>query len=101
MKIIFSLSLMVLFLSSCCTEANYKHLLNSRLDMDENELIEHIGNPTSVYDTPEKRSLEYRESNTYCTQYGCFTDWCTTQYMIKDGKVERWSYRGNDCCAYQ
>ena len=44
MKIIFSLSLMVLFLSSCCTEANYKHLLNSRLDMDENELIEHIGN---------------------------------------------------------
>lgn len=100
MKMFLILCIM-LFLSGCCTEANYQRLLNSRLDMEENELIEQAGNPSSVYDTPEKRSLEYKTSNTYCNQYGCFTDWCTTQYMIKDGKVERWSYKGNSCCAYK
>ncbi len=100
MKIVVSLSIMF-FLSSCCTEANYQKLLNSRINIEENELIEQAGNPTSVYDTPEKRSLEYKESNTFCNQYGCFTDWCTTQYMIKNGKVEKWSYKGNSCCAYK
>ena len=99
MKTILSLSIIIL-LSSCCTEENYKRLLNSRLYMDENELIEQIGNPTSVYNTPQKRSLEYKESNIQCFEGDCFTDWCTTQYIIKDGKVERWSYKGNSCCAY-
>jgi len=100
MKIILPLGV-VLFVSSCCTEANYQKLLNSRLDMNENELIEQVGNPTSVYDTSEKRSLEYKASEISCGQYGCSTRWCTTQYMIKDGKVEKWSYKGNDCCAYK
>lgn len=82
-------------LSSCCSK--YEALLNSRLGMSENELIEQVGNPTSVYDTNEKRSLEYKDTDFYCNEYGCGTSGCTVQYMIKDGKVERWSYRG-DCC---
>ena len=63
------LFLLIMFMSGCCTEKNYQQILNSRLNMDENTLIEEIGNPTSVYDTPEKRSLEYKISDTYCTQY--------------------------------
>ena len=97
---IFLIFCIMLFLSGCCTEANYQRLLNSRLNMEENDLIEQIGNPTSVYDTPEKRSLEYNYSTTICNQYGCFPQWCRTQYMIKDGRVNRWSYNGNKCCAY-
>lgn len=61
-KNIYHLSLIVL-LAGCCTEANYQRLLNSRLDMPEDELIAQIGNPTSVYDTNGKRSLEYKYSN--------------------------------------
>ena len=85
-------------LTSCCSTEKYNALLESRLGMSENDLIEQIGNPTSVYDTNEKRSLEYKYTNTYCSQYGCGTDWCTTQYMIKNGKVDRYSYKGNSCC---
>ena len=91
--------LVVLALSGCCTAEKYERHLNARLGIDENELIEQIGNPSSVYDTNEKRSLEYKYSNFFCNQYGCFTAWCTTQYMIKDGKVDRWSYNGNNCCS--
>lgn len=95
------LCLSVIFLlCGCCSETKYKKLLNSKLNITENELIEQEGNPTSVYDTPEKRSLEYEESSTACTQYGCFTDWCTTQFIIKNGRVEKWSYKGNACCIY-
>ena len=97
MKVILSLSIM-LFLYSCCSETDYQKLLNSRLNIKENELIEQIGNPTSVYDTPEKRSLEYKYS---ITEYGSITKWCRTQYMIKDGKVEKWFYNGNNCCLYK
>ena len=85
-------------LSSCCSTEKYVALLDSRLGMPENELIEQIGNPSSVYDTNEKRSLEYKYNNMYCTQYGCGTYWCTTQYIIKDGKVDKWTVKGNNCC---
>ena len=85
----------LLALSSCCSE--YEALLNSRLGISENELIEEVGNPTSVYSTGEMRSLEYKNTDFYCHEYGCETDSCTVQYIIKNGEVERWSYRG-DCC---
>lgn len=98
MKKLVLLSFMLL--SSCCTVAKYQQKLDATLGMEENELIEQLGNPTSVYDTPEKRSLEYKNSNLVCNQYGCFTYWCNTQFMIKDGKIDRWSYKGNNCCSY-
>lgn len=102
MRTIILLITITFSLSSCCTEANYQHILDSRLGMSENELIEQIGNPTSVYVTPEKISLEYKEtSDIYCNDFGCGTNWCTTQYMVKDGKVVRYSYKGNNCCAYK
>lgn len=88
-----------LLLSGCCSEDAYRRLLDSRIGMDENELIESIGNPSSVYDTNKKRSLEYKTSSLTCNSYGCTTHWCTTQYMIKNNKVDRWSYQGNSCCV--
>ena len=97
MKKIFVLALCFI-LSSCCSTEKYKALLDSRLGMSENELIQQIGNPTSVYDTNEKRSLEYTFKNFFCNQYGCYTHWCTTQYTIKNGKVDYWRYNGNKCC---
>ena len=90
----------VFTISACCSVEKYQDLLNSRLGISENELVEQIGNPDSAYDTGEKRSLEYKYSNSYCTNGWCETDWCTTQYMIKDGKVDMWRYRGNYCCIH-
>lgn len=88
----------LILLAGCCSEAKYKTLLDTRLGLSENDLIEQVGNPSSVYETGEKRSLEYKSSRVSCDQYGCDTLWCDTQYMIKDKKVESWTYRGNYCC---
>ena len=98
MKKIAYLSILFL-LSACCSSERYKDILESRVGMSEDELIQEIGNPTSVYDTKNKRSLEYSYSNTFCNQYGCSKDWCTTQYILNDEKVEYWKYNGNDCCV--
>lgn len=92
--------LMMLILSGCCTAEKYKQHLNSMLGMSENELIERLGNPTSVYDTPQKRSLEYNNSSFVCGEYGCNTWWCSTQFMIRRGRVDRWSFKGNNCCSF-
>ncbi|CCZ30903.1 predicted protein [Proteobacteria bacterium CAG:495] len=99
MKRIFTILSLIVLLAGCCTEANYQRLLNSRLDMPEDELIAQIGNPTSVYDTNGKRSLEYKYSNFFCNQYGCYTNWCTTQYFVENNKISYWRYNGNHCCA--
>lgn len=87
------------FLSACCSSERYKAILESRIGMSEDDLIQEIGNPSSVYDTQNKRSLEYDYSNISCNQYGCSKNWCTTQYILKDGKVEYWKYNGNSCCV--
>ena len=96
MKILL-ISVMVFILSSCCTESNYQKLINSRIGLKESELVELIGNPTSVYNTNESKSLEYTISDTTCNEFGCYTNWCTTQYILKDNIVKKSLYRGNDC----
>lgn len=96
MKILL-ISIIVFILSSCCTEGNYQKLINSRIGLKENELIEQVGNPTSVYNTNESKSLEYTTSNIICNDFGCHTDWCTTQYILEDNIVKKSLYRGNDC----
>ena len=97
MKKIFSI-IFCFVLSSCCSAEKYNALLDSRLGMTENDLIDQIGNPSSIYDKDGKRSLEYKYTNTHCDPFECETDWCTTQYIIKDGKVDKWQYKGNSCC---
>ena len=90
---------LLFLLSACCSSERYKSILDGRIGMSEEELIQEIGNPSSVYDTKNKRSLEYNYSNMSCNQYGCSNNWCTTQYILNKGKVEYWKYNGNDCCV--
>ncbi len=99
MKKIYLPCLIILMLSGCCTQENYRRQLNARIGLTETELIEKIGNPHSMYQTDEKRSLEYEHRRLICSAYGCVTNWCTTRYIIKDGIVEQWSFQGNHCCS--
>ena len=99
MKKIFIICLALLSLSGCCTYAKYQKKLNSRLGMSEEDLIKEVGNPSSFYDVNDKRSLEYEYKDFSCSRYGCDTEFCTTRYILKDGKVESWSCNGNSCCS--
>ena len=97
MKQIFILTLCCI-LSACCSTKKYAELLDTRLGMTEQELIEQLGDPTAVSDSDGTRSLEYTQSTPYCTDCHCGSHWCTTQYSLKDGKVFKWLYKGNSCC---
>lgn len=98
MKKLYLLS--ILLLSGCCSEQKYVDLLNARMGMTENQLISEIGNPSTVYNMNGEKSLEYKYENFFCNQYGCFTHWCNTQYIIKNNHVYTWRYNGNQCCIY-
>lgn len=86
--------LLLLLLSGCCSTEKYDALLNSRIGISETELIKQVGNPGTKHKTKEVLSLEYYRRRD--TKYE--KRWCSTQYFIKDNKVDSWVHRGNDCC---
>lgn len=88
----------VLCLCGCCSTEKYSELLNKTLGMPESQLVEALGNPSSVYEADGKKYLEYSVERPLCNQYGCNKYWCKTQYTIEDGVVSYWSAKGNSCC---
>ncbi|MBD5404948.1 hypothetical protein HDR59_00155 [bacterium] len=86
--------LILLLLSGCCSTKKYDALLDSRIGISETELIKQVGNPSSKHKTKEVLSLEYYNQRTVMKE----KRWCSTQYFIKDNKVDSWAHRGNDCC---
>lgn len=98
----------VLAITGCATQAKYEESLRSWEGSDASDLVARWGVPLRTIDLDGgKKAYEYYEgqnnaiygrnpySNTV-TQTN-YQVGCATTFIISNGKVESWSYRGNIC----
>lgn len=117
------LVLTTLFIASCATQGKYKEILNSWVGSSESSLISSWGIPSSVYETNGLKYLTFRNNSTgylpgtpgtaqttiigntaYTNYYGGTSGVmlnfnCETTFVVSDGVISNWSYRGNACVA--
>lgn len=107
-------------LSGCATQEKYLQRMQLYVGMSEEDLVSHMGPPTSVYSLnkntkyttyhdsetsyiPERASTSVNKDGEFHSQYsGGYerTQWCDTTFTIKKGVVTNFSVKGNNCVAY-
>ncbi len=93
--------LSAILLSGCCTQMNYAKKLSSFIGQPEINLIATLGHPVSMYPMGAYKSLEYHDQSKFClTNNQCELRWCTTQFFVKNGIVENFTFKGNYCCSF-
>ena len=114
-KVIFLACCFILI--SCATQKKAIEKLNSRLGMQESELIDILGTPKSFYELGDKRYLTYDYSSsryiptttstynnsgqvTTYTNGGYVSNYvCIVTYIIQNNRVVDWRYKGR-CTSY-
>ena len=112
MKYLFLLVLLI----SCYTYKDFELKQNEYIGLTEFELIKKNGNPTFIYEVSGIKSLEYKKNFTpTCTSNdynfksikglkmkneNCTPNEYIIQYIIENGKVINWTYKGNYCNSW-
>ena len=86
---------MILFLSACATGAKYEAYLDSLIGISKDDIMEGLGKPNEEYTANGKEFLTYKNNHGY-SEYGTRI-YCDTTYILKDGKMVSWKYKGNTC----
>jgi hypothetical protein len=102
------LTLAVLFLAGCATQAEYERKLDSWIGASAQDLVRAWGYPARIMRGPHGGDVYHyasRETVTTARNYSAlgyarlrdydFT--CDVWFDIDNGRVARWTYRGNDC----
>lgn len=111
-------------LMGCATTAGYEKVLNSWVGSNETEIVRKWGPPAQAYETGEAKFLVYTSNrNVFLpgsapnltttfignTAYTSSTGGrpamnlnysCQTTFELRGGEIVSWSWRGNDCTAY-
>lgn len=96
-------ALLLLGLAACATTEGYENVLKSWVGSREIALVASWGAPHRVYEAGNgDRALTYYNERTVSVpldtgavipvEYSC-----ETTFIVVDGVVDSWSYRGNDC----
>lgn len=99
-----------LSLSGCATTANYEKILNTWVGSSAESLVEAWGAPSNVVQvTDTKKAVVYEfngGASTYgnVNQYGGYSGYtvantCTTTFIVTEGQISSWQWRGNSCRA--
>lgn len=122
------LTLAIIFLAGCATQANYEKVVDSWIGASESDLVRSWGIPANSFNSGGSKFIQYSNArnvtipgtaptyNTNCYDTGystsCYTNEvggtnasnytasCETTFEIKNEKVVNWSFRGNDCIAF-
>ena len=123
MKSLFRATILFLLISTlagCATEGAFRKSMNSWLGVSETDLLATAGAPAAKIKVPEGTIYEYRWSSTrylrnstysnpfaYPNQYqtvGTSTEtvtpiqhWCTTDFLVVNGRVQSIHLHGNWC----
>lgn len=96
-------ALLLIGLAACATTEGYKEAVESWVGAREITLVAQWGAPHRVYDASNgERALTYYDSRTVSVpldtgavipvEYSC-----ETTFIVVDGVIDSWSFRGNDC----
>lgn len=110
-------------LFGCATQKKYQTILDTWVGHPEHKLVRSWGPPQSVYESEGVKYLTYTNSrnvvlgqtnSSYTTTVIGNTAYttgspgspgrnyamtCQTTFEIRDGVIQSWSYKGNDCTA--
>ena len=96
------ISLFLIF-SGCSFRQDYEDRLSSWIGYPEEKLVAKWGVPTSFYELDGKRYLTYSSRENILWDGEQPNDafvmnlHCTIIMVVKDGLVESWEYKGNNC----
>ena len=117
--------LISLLVASCATTEAYEKILNSWIGAEEIRLVRGWGPPLQTYETGGVRFLSYTSrrnvyisgtaptysttvigNTAYTTAAGgspgyVSTRTCVTVFEVVNGRIARWSHKGNDCKALE
>ena len=115
MKTIYKLSILLLivfFIDSCATTANYNKIVNSWNGANINSLITSWGPPSSVYTMPDGDKMYtwlYISNSLVTTNYNQWLNrletrqiqyWCKTTFITNENDIIiNWRFEGNACRA--
>jgi len=115
---------LLLLVNGCATTENYEKVLQTWIGENEINLIRSWGAPVQSYEAGGVKFLVYSDSRnvtlpgvaptyrTDCYRDTCYTNQsggtsdtsinmnCMTTFEVKGSKISSWSYRGNDCTAF-
>lgn len=120
-----ALVILLFALSACATTAGYEKILGSWVGKAEVDLVRSWGPPVQAYEAGGKKFIVYSSRRniyvpgtdpTYQTQFIGNTAYttavggssatnismsCMTTFELENSRIVSWSYRGNDCRAYE
>lgn len=118
---VFFIAITCILVASCASEEKYSDALNTWLGATEGQLLSVFGTPNSVYQSNGLTYLSYQRSSmgyiggtggvaqttvvgntAYTAQYGgrpgfATNYWCETTFVLKNGTIVDWNWRGNAC----
>jgi hypothetical protein len=113
-----------LLLVGCATTQNYEKVLDTWVGAKETELVSNWGVPDGFYESGSTKYLTYKNSSSgyvegtpanytttivggmaYTTSSGGTSGYsynynCDTTFSIRNGTISSWSYKGNNCVAF-
>lgn len=127
MKRIFLFLLFSVLISGCATTAGYEKILNTWIGLSEEQLFEKWGVPDVIYQNNDKKYFVYNSQSSsyipgvapsYYSTYNSFTNtittttyggmpgytmnlYCKTTFILENGVISNWQWRGNNCVAYE